>query len=213
MVTVKFSHRKLKHPHCFVLDDSKLFQIAIFWSIGLFLPVFQMTRPKTHGGTSKKNSEPFSNQGSLTVFWELRRRRVKFSTRVVGKHHVIYHVTKCIQYMSTYVSISIYFHLYIFPAHCIYICFIVKLFHDYNCMIILYIYVYVLFIYICICRTCPFFLSPPSEQNPAFKPEIWEAIASVRHDIGLSEHFQMPMPCTVDAIQKARLVGSWLVSW
>lgn len=165
-----------------------------------------MTRPKTHGGTSEKNSEPFSNQGSLTVFWELRRRRVKFNTRVVGKHHVIYHVTKCIQYMSTYVSISIYFHLYIFPAHC------TCMFHSY----FMIIWWYILYIYIyqeCyICRTCPFFLSPPSEQNPAFKPEIWEAIASVRRDIGLSDHFQMPMPCTVDAIQKAWLVG-WLVGW
>ena len=31
----------------------------------------------------------------------------------------------------------------------------------------------------------------------------WKAIASVRRENGLSEHFQMPMPCTVDAIQKA----------
>lgn len=30
-----------------------------------------------------------------------------------------------------------------------------------------------------------------------------KAIASVRREHGLSEHFQMPMPCTVDAIQKA----------
>ena len=29
-----------------------------------------------------------------------------------------------------------------------------------------------------------------------------KAIASVRRENGLSEHFQMPMPCTVDAIQK-----------
>ena len=51
-------------------------------------------------------------------------------------------------------------------------------------------------------------IPPKWPKKPAFKPEIWEAIASVRRDIGLSEHFQMPMPCTVDAIQKARLVGS-----
>lgn len=35
-----------------------------------------------------------------------------------------------------------------------------------------------------------------------------QAIASVRKENGLPEHFQMPMPCTVDAIQKACLLGS-----
>ena len=30
-----------------------------------------------------------------------------------------------------------------------------------------------------------------------------EAIAAVRRENGLDEHFKMPMPCTVDAIHKA----------
>ena len=33
-------------------------------------------------------------------------------------------------------------------------------------------------------------------------PSVRKAIASVRAENGLSAHFQMPMPCTVDAIQK-----------
>lgn len=50
-------------------------------------------------------------------------------------------------------------------------------------------------------------------ENPVFFPFFphifplsmggaGKAIASVRRENGLSEHFQMPMPCTVDAIQK-----------
>lgn len=147
-----WSHRPLKaiHGRCQVLplkaETSTLFCFGWFQIIPncnflvhrFVLPVFLAddTTKNPCWNHRKKNSEPFSNQGWLTVFWELRRRRVKFNTRVVGKHHGIYHVTKCIEYMSTFISISICFHLYIFPAHCIY------MFHSYFMIIWLYIYIY-----------------------------------------------------------------------
>ena len=206
-----WSHRPLKaiHGHCQVLplkaETSTLFcfgWIAIFWSIGLFLPVFLAddTTKNPWWDQRKKNSEPFSNQGSLTVFWELRRRRVKFNTRVLGKHHVIYHVTKCIQYMSTYVSISIY-SIHISCTLYLY------MFHSYFMIIwlyILYIYVYMLYIYMSYMSIFPI---SPKWTKPCF--QTWDLRG---HCIGAARH--RPQRALSDAnAMHGRCYPEGLVGW